>query len=107
MFKNITRLLARLNRHLPRRLVQRDPLPDAANIQHVEVPASLSDRCLALSTMELAELWQQLNSHPEGLNEKEVQDARENTALTRSPVSARCPGGRICGPAIATRLTCC
>ena len=85
MFKNITRLLARLNRHLPRRLVQRDPLPDAANIQHVEVPASLSDRCLALSTMELAELWQQLNSHPEGLNEKEVQDAREKHGVNQIP----------------------
>ena len=85
MFKNITRLLARLNRHLPRRLVQRDPLPDAANIQHVDVPASLSDRCLALSTMELAELWQQLNSHPEGLNEKEVQDAREQHGVNQIP----------------------
>ncbi|QOV69326.1 magnesium-translocating P-type ATPase [Citrobacter sp. BDA59-3] len=85
MFKNITRLLVRLNRHLPRRLVQRDPLPDAANIQHVEVPASLSDRCLALSTMELAELWQQLNSHPEGLNEKEVQDAREKHGVNQIP----------------------
>ena len=85
MFKNITRLLARLNRHLPRRLVQRDPLPDATNIQHVEVPASLSDRCLALSTMELAELWQQLNSHPEGLNEKEVQDAREKHGVNQIP----------------------
>lgn len=85
MFKNITRLLARLNRHLPRRLVQRDPLPDAANIQHVDVPASLSDRCLALSTMELVELWQQLNSHPEGLNEKEVLDAREQHGVNQIP----------------------
>lgn len=85
MFKNITRLLARLNRHLPRRLVQRDPLPDSANIQHVEVPASLSDRCLSLSTMELADLWQQLSSHPEGLNEKEVQDAREKHGVNQIP----------------------
>ena len=93
MFKNITRLLARLNRHLPRRLVQRDPLPDAANIQHVEVPASLSDRCLALSTMELAELWQQLNSHPEGLNEKEVQDAREKHGVNQIPGQRPVPWG--------------
>ncbi len=85
MFKNITRLLARLNRHLPRRLVQRDPLPGSANIQHVEVPASLSDRCLKLSTMELADLWLQLNSHPEGLNEKEVQDAREKCGVNQIP----------------------
>jgi Mg2+-importing ATPase len=77
MFKNITRLLARLNRHLPLRLVQRDPLPDAANIQHVEVPASLSARCLAFAKMELAELWEQLKGHPEGLNEQEVLSARE------------------------------
>lgn len=85
MFKNITRLFARLNRHLPRRLVQRDPLPDAANIQHVEVPASLSERCLKLATMELVDLWQQLNSHPEGLNDKEVQDAREKHGVNQIP----------------------
>jgi Mg2+-importing ATPase len=33
MLKNITRqLFAQLSRHLPRRLVQRDPLPDARNL---------------------------------------------------------------------------
>ena len=85
MFKNITRLLARLNRHLPRRLVQRDPLPDAANIQHVEVPASLSERCLTFATMELAELWEQLKGHPEGLNEKEVLAARAAHGENRIP----------------------
>ena len=33
MFKNITRqLFARLNRHLPHRLVHRDPLPNAQTV---------------------------------------------------------------------------
>ncbi|WP_437890675.1 magnesium-translocating P-type ATPase [Phytobacter sp. V91] len=85
MFKNITRLLARLNRHLPRRLVQRDPLPGSDNIQHADVPASLSERCLALATMELSELWRQFNSHPEGLNEKEVQASRDAHGENRIP----------------------
>ena len=85
MFKNITRILARLNRHLPRRLVQRDPLPDAATLQHAEIPASLSERCLTLAKMEIAELWQQLNGHPEGLNDKEVQEAREAHGANQIP----------------------
>jgi len=85
MFKNITRILARLNRHLPRRLVQRDPLPDAATLQHAEIPASLSERCLTLAKMEIAELWQQLNGHPEGLNDKEVQEARETHGANQIP----------------------
>lgn len=42
MLKNITRqLFAQLSRHLPRRLVQRDPLPDARNLATAPIPDSL------------------------------------------------------------------
>ena len=42
MFKNITRQLqALLSRHLPHRLIQRDPLPNAKNIAGAAIPASL------------------------------------------------------------------
>lgn len=42
MFKNFTRqLFAQLGRHLPRRLVQRDPLPDARNLASAPIPDSL------------------------------------------------------------------
>jgi Mg2+-importing ATPase len=40
MLKNITRQLqALLSRHLPRRLTQRDPLPNAKNIAGAAIPA--------------------------------------------------------------------
>ena len=39
MFKNITRQLqALLSRHLPHRLVQRDPLPNAQNMAGAAIP---------------------------------------------------------------------
>jgi hypothetical protein len=39
MLKNYTRqLFAQLSRHLPRRLVQRDPLPDARNLASGPIP---------------------------------------------------------------------
>ena len=46
MFKNITRqLFARLNRHLPHRLVHRDPLPNAQTVASTPIPPSLSEHC--------------------------------------------------------------
>ena len=43
MFKNITRQLqALLSRHLPHRLVQRDPLPNGKNFSGATIPASLT-----------------------------------------------------------------
>lgn len=44
MLKTITRqLFARLNRHLPYRLVHRDPLPGAQTAVNATIPPSLSD----------------------------------------------------------------
>ncbi|MGK9173747.1 magnesium-translocating P-type ATPase [Yokenella regensburgei] len=91
MFKNITRILARLNRHLPRRLVQRDPLPDAAHSPHAEVSASLSARCLTLAKMAIPELWKPLSAHPEGLNAQEVQRAREAHGINQIPAQRPMP----------------
>ncbi|HDF5715230.1 TPA: magnesium-translocating P-type ATPase [Klebsiella variicola] len=73
MLKNYTRqLFAQLSRHLPRRLVQRDPLPDARNLTSVPIPDSLGKRCLDVAAMDDQEIWRAFDCHPEGLNEGEV-----------------------------------
>ncbi|CAI8943321.1 magnesium-translocating P-type ATPase [Kosakonia quasisacchari] len=77
MLKNITRqLFARLNRHLPHRLVQRDPLPGVQHIVQGSIPVSMGERCLNIAAMEHDKLWQTFASHPEGLNPQEVELAR-------------------------------
>ena len=85
MLKNITRLLARLNRHLPRRLVQRDPLAQASAVSGVAIPPGLSERCLRLAKMNPKQLWTELHSHPEGLNAKEVRAARAKHGANQLP----------------------
>ncbi|MFW3572312.1 magnesium-translocating P-type ATPase [Kosakonia cowanii] len=78
MLKTFTRqLFARLNRHLPRRLVARDPLPAVRSATQGEIPPSMSERCLQTALMEQPQLWETFNSHPEGLNAQEVRLARE------------------------------
>ena len=73
MLKNFTRqLFAQLGRHLPRRLVQRDPLPDARNLASAPIPDSLGKQCLNVAAMDENEIWRAFASHPEGLNEGEV-----------------------------------
>ena len=77
MFKNITRQLqAMLSRHLPHRLVQRDPLPNAKNMASAAIPASLSQRCLNVAAMDENEVWRAFGGHPEGLNAAEVEKIR-------------------------------
>ena len=73
MFKNFTRqLFAQLGRHLPRRLVQRDPLPDSRNLASAPIPDSLGKQCLDVAAMDENEIWRAFASHPEGLNAGEV-----------------------------------
>ena len=73
MLKNITRqLFAQLSRHLPHRLIARDPLPNANTLAGAEIPASLTERCLNVAAMDDQEIWRAFDSHPEGLNEGEV-----------------------------------
>lgn len=73
MLKNYTRqLFAQLSRHLPRRLVQRDPLPDARHLASGPIPESLGQHCLNVAAMDDEEIWRAFDSHPEGLNEGEV-----------------------------------
>ncbi|SCB87330.1 Mg2+-importing ATPase [Kosakonia oryzendophytica] len=92
MLKNITRqLFARLNRHLPRRLVQRDPLPGAQHIAHGDIPASLSERCLNVANMEPTLLWQTFASHPEGLNPQDVELARQTHGENLIPAQKPSP----------------
>ncbi|EMX8932220.1 magnesium-translocating P-type ATPase [Enterobacter asburiae] len=77
MFKNITRQLqALLSRHLPHRLVQRDPLPNAKNMAGAVIPASLTERCLNVAAMDENEVWRAFGGHPEGLNAAEVEKIR-------------------------------
>ena len=73
MLKNFTRqLFTQLGRHLPRRLVQRDPLPDARNLASAPIPDSLGKHCLNVAAMDENEIWRAFSSHPEGLNAGEV-----------------------------------
>ncbi|MCE9888340.1 magnesium-translocating P-type ATPase [Kluyvera intermedia] len=77
MLKNLTRqLFAQLGRHLPRRLVQRDPMPTQQSVANTPIPSSLSEHCLKMAQLSEQELWQAFNSHPEGLNAAEVEQAR-------------------------------
>lgn len=103
MLKTITRqLFARLNRHLPYRLVHRDPLPGVQTAVNATIPPSLSERCLNVAAMEQETLWRVFDTHPEGLNAAEVTRAREKMVKTAFPRRNRRRGGCICGYVIAT-----
>ena len=74
MLKNITRqLFAQLSRHLPHRLIARDPLPNANTLAGAEIPASLTERCLNVAAMDESEVWRAFGGHPEGLNALKCQ----------------------------------
>ena len=108
MFKNITRQLqALLSRHLPHRLVQRDPLPNAKNMAGAAIPASLTERCLNVAAMDENEVWRAFGGHPEGLNAAEVEKSAPCMAITSFRRKSPLRGGCICGSATATRSTCC
>ncbi|ENH0497926.1 magnesium-translocating P-type ATPase [Salmonella enterica] len=92
MLKTITRqLFARLNRHLPYRLVHRDPLPGAQTAVNATIPPSLSERCLKVAAMEQETLWRVFDTHPEGLNAAEVTRAREKHGENRLPAQKSSP----------------
>lgn len=91
----ITRwLLAQLNRHLPRRLVQRDPLPNAKHLADVAIPPTLAAQCLRAAAMEKKELWDAFHSHPEGLNAGEVEKSRADHGDNHLPSEAPTPRWR-------------
>ncbi len=92
MLKNMTRqLLAQLSRHLPRRLVQRDPMPDGKNLSGVPMPDSLSQHCLKVAMMEEEAVWHAFDTHPEGLNEAEVAAKREQYGDNQIPAQKPAP----------------
>ena len=83
--ENITRQLqALLSRHLPHRLIARDPLPNANTMAGAAIPASLTERCLNVAAMDENEVWRAFGGHPEGLNAQEVSKSARNMAITRS-----------------------
>lgn len=92
MFKNITRqLFARLGRHLPARLVHRDPLPDAKTLAVGAIPSTLSEHCLKVAVMDEKTLWKTFDAHPEGLNTAEVNAAREKHGENLLPTQKPSP----------------
>lgn len=100
MFKEI---FTRLIRHLPSRLVHRDPLPGAQQTVNTAVPPSLSAHCLKMAVMPEEELWKTFDTHPEGLNQAEVESAREQHGENKLPAQQPSPW-YIYGSAIATPL---
>lgn len=92
MLKNITRqLFAQLNRHLPHRLVRRDPMPDGKNLSSAAIPASLTERCLNVAAMDENEVWRAFGGHPEGLNAAEVEKIRARAGSNRIPAHKPAP----------------
>ena len=92
MFKNMTRqLFARLSRHLPHRLVHRDPLPNAQTVASTPIPPSLSEHCLKMALMDEDALWKTFGAHPEGLNAAEVENAREIHGENQLPAQKPSP----------------
>ncbi|RDS56660.1 Magnesium-transporting ATPase, P-type 1 [Escherichia coli] len=88
MFKEI---FTRLIRHLPSRLVHRDPLPGAQQTVNAVVPPSLSAHCLKMAVMPEEELWKTFDTHPEGLNLAEVEFAREQHGENKLPAQQPSP----------------
>ncbi len=93
LFKNLTRqLFSQLSRHLPRRLIQRDPMPDGKTVaQATDIPATLSEACLKYAYASEEQLYREFSSHPEGLNEREVEDALEAHGPNQIPTQAPAP----------------
>lgn len=88
MFKEI---FTRFIRHLPSRLVHRDPLPGAQQTVNTAVPPSLSAHCLKMAVMPEEELWKTFDTHPEGLNLAEVESAREQHGENKLPAQQPSP----------------
>ncbi len=93
LFKNLTRqLFSQLSRHLPRRLIQRDPMPDGkTNALAAEIPATLTEACLKYAYASEEQLYREFSSHPEGLNAREVEDALEAHGPNQIPGQAPTP----------------
>ncbi|TNV20058.1 magnesium-translocating P-type ATPase [Buttiauxella sp. B2] len=93
MFKNLTRqLFAQLSRHLPRRLIQRDLMPGDNSIVHAqEVPVSLSETCLKYAAASEEQLYRDFQSHPEGLNAREIERALDVHGLNQIPAQKPSP----------------
>ncbi|HBL8867444.1 TPA: magnesium-translocating P-type ATPase [Enterobacter hormaechei] len=92
MLKNITRQLqALLSRHLPHRLIARDPLPNANTMAGAAIPTSLTERCLNVAAMDENEVWRAFGGHPEGLNAQEVSKIRAEHGDNQIPAQKPSP----------------
>ena len=89
--QNITRqLFARLNRHLPHRLVHRDP-PNAQTVASTPIPPSLSEHCLKMALMDEAALWKTFGAHPEGLKRRRSRERSRNPWRNQLPAQKPSP----------------
>nr|WP_189389103.1 magnesium-translocating P-type ATPase [Buttiauxella sp. B2] len=85
-------LFAQLSRHLPRRLIQRDLMPGDNSIVHAqEVPVSLSETCLKYAAASEEQLYRDFQSHPEGLNAREIERALDVHGLNQIPAQKPSP----------------
>jgi hypothetical protein len=57
--------------------------------------------------MDENEVWRAFGGHPEGLNAAEVEKSAPYMATTKFRRKSLPHGGFTCGPATATRSTCC
>ncbi|ACT07914.1 magnesium-translocating P-type ATPase [Dickeya chrysanthemi Ech1591] len=77
LFIRLTRhLFSQLGRHLPRRLFQRDLMPDGKLNINQAMTEAMTARCLHLAYLDETALYQEFASHPEGLLPDEVMQAR-------------------------------
>lgn len=78
--KQFTRhFFSRLIRHLPDRLVARDPLPDRRSLKVDGQIRPMAESCLEAARLTESELWTTFNSHPEGLTPADVEKATGET----------------------------
>lgn len=77
--------LSQLGHHLPRRLFQRDPMPDGKLTGSQTMSDAMAARCLRLARLDEAALYQEFSSHPEGLLPAEAEQARARHGDNRIP----------------------
>ncbi|MCO7260747.1 magnesium-translocating P-type ATPase [Dickeya zeae] len=86
LFIRLTRqLFSQLGLHLPRRLFQRDLMPDGKVNASQAMTDTMAARCLRLARLDETALYQEFASHPEGLMPDEVTRARAQHGDNRIP----------------------
>ncbi len=86
LFIRLTRqLFSQLGLHLPRRLFQRDLMPDGKVNASQAMTDTMAARCLRLARLDETALYQEFASHPDGLMADEVIRVRAQHGDNRIP----------------------